>query len=208
MVDLEEGKLPIDKYRFYVKQNVFYLKEFSRNIAVLSTRIRDDLSAISAFLKMSYRVFTEEMERQVEFSKCIGLTLEDLNNTWPLAIPTLAYLSFEYRMCSFEPIPVAVAALAPCQWIYGELGPKFERGLKNSYGLTDEDLIMYKYYSSERYVELSKMVSEFIDKNIEQASEEEEKWVRIAFRTSCEYEYYFFDVFYRYEEKYQISSKI
>ena len=146
------------------------------------------------------------MERQVEFAKRIGLTLEDLNNTMPLAIPTLAYLSFQYRMCSFEPMPVAAASLAPCQWIYGELGPKFVRGLKKSYNLKDKDLIMYEYYSSERYIELSKMVSEFINSRIEQASKKQERWVRIAFRTSCEYEYYFFDVFYN-PEKYQLSSK-
>lgn len=207
MTDLVDGKLPIDKYQFYVKQNVFYLKEFSRSIATLSTRIKDDPAAASAFLNMASRVLTEEMERQVEFSKCIGLTVEDLNNAVPLAIPTLAYTSFEYRMCNFEPLPVAAASLAPCQWLYGVLGEKFVRGLKKSYGLTNKDLIMYEYYSSEKYTALSKMVSEFINRKIEQASAEEKKWVHTAFRTSCEYEYYFFDVPYRYEEKYRIPSK-
>jgi thiaminase/transcriptional activator TenA len=200
--DLEEGTLPISKYRFYVKQNILYLNEFSRNLAILSTRIKDDPKAAAAFLNMSYRVRTEEMERQEEFAKCIGIRPEELNSTIPLAVPTLAYTSFEYRMCNFESLPVAAAALAPCQWIYGEIGPKFISGLKKSYNLTDKDLIMYEYYSSKPYMELSRMVADFINRTIEQALhvEYDKKWVHIAFRTSCEFEYLFFDVPYRHKD--------
>jgi thiaminase/transcriptional activator TenA len=121
LVELAVGTLPTEKFRFYLEQNLMYLPEYSRAIAIGAARSRDDEELRSFAAALDNIVTTEIPENEARLAQVVALGAEDRGGTLAMAPANLAYTSF-LLAAAFRGGPLEVmTAIMPCAWSYGEI---------------------------------------------------------------------------------------
>ncbi len=114
--ELMSGKLESDKFAYYIQQDVLYLNDFARCLALLASKA--PLEYVRTFIQYAEGVFVVEQDIVHHFFiKDAHLDLSD-----KLSLATLSYTTFLFKHCTHEPFEVGVAAMLPCFWIYHEVG--------------------------------------------------------------------------------------
>ncbi len=159
LAELAGGTLPPEKFRFYLEQNLMYLPEYSRAIAIGAARSRDsdELRAFASAIDNIVRV--EIPENEAFLAQIIELGAEDRGGTLAMAPGTLAYTSFLIA-AAFKGGPIDVmTAIMPCAWSYGEIAAR--------QGADSTDHPVYGawlgFFASEEYAELVKQMKDELD---------------------------------------------
>lgn len=121
MQDIVNGTMPLERFRFQIKQNYNYLMEYTKCIAV-------GLSKCSCFDEMIdwYRILSNTMEGTVIYNrdywaKQIGLTLEEMDATI-MAEGKRSYTSHELARAFEGDLAAALMAIFPCNILYMHMG--------------------------------------------------------------------------------------
>jgi thiaminase/transcriptional activator TenA len=121
LAELAAGELPPEKFRFYLEQNLMYLPEYSRAIAIGAARSRDDAELRSFAAGLDNIVTTEIPENEALLEQIVALGAEDRGGTSAMAPANLAYTSFLVA-AAFRGGPLEVmTAIMPCAWSYAEI---------------------------------------------------------------------------------------
>lgn len=125
--ELAAGTLPPEKFRFYLEQNLQYLPEYARTIAIGASRARDmaELRSFTAALDNIVRVEIPENEALLE--EIVGLGAEDRGGAAAMAPRNVAYTGF-LTAAAVRGGPLDVmTAIMPCAWSYGEIAAALPR---------------------------------------------------------------------------------
>ena len=114
--ELMAGSLRQDIFAYYIEQDTLYLQDFARSLALIASRV--PLPYVRQFLSYSEGAFIAEQEGVHQFFR----NTFNFQETGLLSPATLSYTSFLLRMCTQEPVEVAIAAVRPCFWVYREVG--------------------------------------------------------------------------------------
>jgi thiaminase (transcriptional activator TenA) len=122
--ELADGTLPPDTFRFYVEQNLQYLPEYARAMALGASRA-DDLATMRVFAADLANVVESEIPQNEELRRrAVELGARDLGGADGPAPATLAYTSFLMATAArFRPLEL-MAAILPCTWSYGEIAAR------------------------------------------------------------------------------------
>ena len=119
-----DGTLPHETFRFYLEQNVQYLHEYVRAIA-LTIACAPDRSSQSLLTRFLGQIVEVEIPANVSFLSRTGGSAASL----PRPLPTTReYAAHLLAMAQSGNMAVALAALLPCQWSYGEIGQRLAAG--------------------------------------------------------------------------------
>ena len=115
---LIDGTLPKDAFLFYQAENVRYLECYAKTLRRLADRLpteadkaqmirwSEDTVGAEGWARDTYREFKgREFDESIEIAPAAQL-----------------YAGWEAQAVAFESLPVAVAAILPCFWVYGEIG--------------------------------------------------------------------------------------
>jgi thiaminase/transcriptional activator TenA len=128
LAELAAGTLPPEKFRFYLEQNLMYLPEYSRAIAIGAARSRDDEELRSFASALDNIVITEIPENEARLEQVVALGAEDRGGTLAMAPANLAYTSFLVA-AAFRGGPLEVmTAIMPCAWSYAEIASGLAAG--------------------------------------------------------------------------------
>jgi thiaminase/transcriptional activator TenA len=128
LTELAAGTLPAEKFRFYVEQNLMYLPEYSRAIAIGAARSRDAGELRSFAAALDNIVATEIPENEARLAEVVALGAEDRGGTRAMAPANLAYTSFLVA-AAFRGGPLEVmTAIMPCAWSYAEIAAGLAAG--------------------------------------------------------------------------------
>jgi thiaminase/transcriptional activator TenA len=118
VAEIGAGTLPHEVFRFYFEQNLGYLHEYARAIAltVAGTTGRDAMSTLTRFLG---QIVDVEIPANESFLTRLG---GSPGSPVPLLPTAYAYTRHLLDVCRQGNLAVALAALLPCQWSYGEIG--------------------------------------------------------------------------------------
>ena len=188
--ELQDGALPIEKFRFYILQDYLYLGAFGRAAAAALAQAPDTDSAVRLLKRV-----TTPVERPLHGAlfDALGVTEEEAEASTPS--PTnLAYMNhIEVSMDMGGPA-CGVAALLPCPRIYHEVGKI----------LKEPEHPTYKIWQSsyaEGLLEASVAGwSEFVDELAEDAGPDTRALMEEAYLTSSRYEYMFWTMAYNLED--------
>ncbi|MFN8217890.1 MAG: thiaminase II [Solirubrobacterales bacterium] len=126
LVELAAGTLPPEKFRFYLEQNLMYLPEYSRTIAIGAARSRDDAELRSFGGAIDNIVRVEIPENEAFLAQIVELGAEDRGGAAEMAPGTLAYTSFLIA-AAFKGGPLEVmTAIMPCAWSYGDIARRLQ----------------------------------------------------------------------------------
>lgn len=188
--ELQDGALPIEKFRFYILQDYLYLGAFGRAAAAALAQAPDTDSAVRLLKRV-----TTPVERPLHGAlfDALGVTEEEAEASTPS--PTnLAYMNHIEVSMDMGGLACGVAALLPCPRIYHEVGKI----------LKEPEHPTYKIWQSsyaEGLLEASVAGwSEFVDELAEDAGPDTRALMEEAYLTSSRYEYMFWTMAYNLED--------
>ena len=191
--ELYRGTLPIEKYRYYVAQDYYFLVGMTRAFALLAGKAHD-YELVRKALWLAYSDATIELENYEKHLGEIGLSLEQVRKTEP-SPTTYAYVNHVIRTCLLGDELECLVSTLPCFWTYLWLPEQLEELIKNNENRVYLEWI--NVYRSQEYRDLTMELIEIIDKLGENRDDIERlKWI---FRTSSRYEYTFWDMAYKME---------
>ncbi len=193
VIELFRGTLPIEKFKYYVKQDYNYLLGMMRAYSLLAAKADYEVARLA--LEIAYADATIEMDNYVKLLGKLGLTLNEVLSEEPS--PTNeAYMNFLISTCALKtPLECLVATL-PCYWTYLEIAKKHKELLK------ENKVKVYvewaQTYLSKEYEELVKKLRGLID-NLWLRSNVEYRTLRRIFIKASIYEWMFWESSYKME---------
>jgi thiaminase (transcriptional activator TenA) len=121
-----EGTLPVEAFRFWVRQDYLFLKDYVRVLALASARA-PDLASIARFAGLAHETATTEMALHRDYAAQFGISEQALEAERP-APATAAYADFLLRTASLGSYAELLAALLPCMWGFSEIGLRLAEG--------------------------------------------------------------------------------
>ncbi len=196
VMGMGDGSLPVEKFRFYMRQDYVYLIDYCRVTAHAVAKAQT-LEDMGWFARLLHETLNTEMRLHVSFCEDFEITEEELTSTRPC--PTnAAYTGHLLRTASSGGVGEIAAAMLPCQWGYAEIGQMlYDRGTPSNQPLYTRWIEMY---NSPEFAALSDWLRSFLDRVAEEAGSSELREMEEAFLRSSRYEYMLWDAVYRMEE--------
>jgi thiaminase (transcriptional activator TenA) len=119
--ELARGTLPLDRFRFFIEQDLLYLPAFARCMAMGAAKSGSDaeLEFFSRQLDGIIRLEIPNNRRLLE--QVIMLGAEDRGGSRAMAPANVAYTSFLLATAAAGGPPEITAAILPCSWSYIEI---------------------------------------------------------------------------------------
>jgi thiaminase/transcriptional activator TenA len=130
VAEIGAGTLPRETFRFYFEQNLSYLHEYARAIALTVAGTgpagahpagASGRAAASTLTRFLGQIIDVEIPANESFLTRLGGSPDTLA---PLLPTAYAYTRHLLDVCRQGHLAVALAALLPCQWSYGEIGQR------------------------------------------------------------------------------------
>jgi thiaminase/transcriptional activator TenA len=195
VVEMGNGTLDKDKFRFYMIQDYLYLIDYAKLFALGAVKAKD-VETMGKFAALLDATLNEEMSLHRQYAAKFGISEEELESAKPSPI-TLAYSHYMLHVSQNGTLAELVAALLPCMWSYWEIGKE----LSEIPGAKDHELFgeWISMYSSEEFGKLAVWCIDLLDELAEGKSEAEVANLEEIFLNTTRYEYMFWEASYNKE---------
>ena len=188
VVGLGDGTLDADRFGYYMAQDVLYLADYARSLALCGSQA-SGADEVLFWATCAVGAISVERELHAGF-------VEDFT-TIPRSPTCTAYTSYLSALGGTGSYPVLCAGLLPCFWIYLDVGSRL---------LTHAgDLAKHPYgswiatYADPAFAESTRRAREIVDRTAERVSDAEQARMLDAFLTCSRYEWMFWDAAWRVE---------
>ncbi|KRG14336.1 thiaminase II [Lederbergia galactosidilytica] len=194
-----QGDLPLEKFKYYILQDIYYLKHYGKVHAMAAAQA-DDFSHTALLAKKAQLTAQAELTVHEEHAKVLNITKEEMEHFRP-APTAYAYTSHLYRAALSGSFAQTIAAMLPCYWLYADIGKTYEHTAPNK--------PIYKKwietYASEWFQTSTQEQIDLLNQVVATASETEKEKIKEQFVIAKEYELAFWEMAYQ-EEKW-LSEK-
>jgi thiaminase (transcriptional activator TenA) len=121
ITELAAGTLPLDKFRFFLEQDVFYLEEYARCLAMGAAKARSERELRYFTVDLNKVLDAEIPSNRSLLAQVIDLGAEDRGGSLATAPANLAYTSYMQSLSLRGGSLEIMAALLPCAWSYVEI---------------------------------------------------------------------------------------
>jgi thiaminase (transcriptional activator TenA) len=189
---LADGSLPIDAFRFYLEQNLQYLPEYARAMALAVSRA-DDIETMRVFSGELANVLESEIPQNRELlRRTIELGAADLGAAAEMAPATVAYTGFLVGTAARGGPVEIMAAVVPCTWSYGDIGRRL-RGVVHEHPVYTE---WVAFFGSDAYAEIVETMRSDFERIASGVDGEREARLAELFVTGVRMERGFWDMAY------------
>lgn len=188
--ELTLGTLPKEKFKFYIIQDSLYLAEFSKALAILSTKAPDGIQQLAFMDFARNAIIVERILHESYFNEF------NIISTQEKAIGCFTYTHFLISTCFLNSYEEGIAAVLPCFWIYKKIGDYiFQNQSKpNPYQSWIDT------YSGIEFTNSVNNILTICDDVANYASDNVQKKMIEKYLTACRMEYMFWDSAYRLEK--------
>lgn len=117
---IKNGTLAMEKFRFYIKQDAYYVREFAKLHGMAAAQT-DDADAVAKLLRIGVGLAEGELQLHQSVFQTLGISDQEWAAFCP-APDAYAYISHLYHVVSKGKLGYTLAALMPCPWLYYEIG--------------------------------------------------------------------------------------
>lgn len=190
--ELAVGTLPPEKFRFYVEQNLMYLPEYARTMALGAARA-EGAAEMKAWADALANILDNEIPENRELlRRVIDLGAEDCGGALAMAPANVAYTGFLVSVGqSGGPVEI-MAAIVPCTWSYGDIAAR----LAGSVGEHPVYAEWIRFFGSPEYDAIVDRVKRQLEELAAGADERFLPRLSATFRTSTRLERAFWDMAY------------
>lgn len=184
---IADGTLALEKFKYYMMQDAYYLKHYTKLLAMLAAKATEE-EDVAYFLETAGFIREAELELHRTTFKELGVTMEEVESFEP-APAAYNYVSHMYQALYNGTIAEAYAAILPCPWLYQEIGARLREANPNVL-LYQQWLDLYGSVEMEQTVEKQKaMMNRFA-----QMPGNNERDLVAHFKRSCYYEWQFWEM--------------
>jgi thiaminase (transcriptional activator TenA) len=125
LTGLTDGSLPPSAFACYVVQDVLFLQQYARALAVVASRAPDSAGTLM-FAEHAAGIISDEQKLHESLLADLGIDPATVDAAEP-APTTLAYSSYLLAVTTTGSYAEGVAAVLPCYWIYWAAGRELAR---------------------------------------------------------------------------------
>jgi thiaminase/transcriptional activator TenA len=199
ITELANGTLPMDKFRFFLEQDIFYLEEYARCLAMGAAKSRTERELRYFAVDLNNVLDAEIPSNRSLLARVIELGAEDRGGSLAMAPANVAYTSYMHSL-SLRGGPLEImACLLPCSWSYVEIA----KGLRERTNFTHPVYGAWiEYFVLPQTVEMVADMRRHFDALVleEVTTEGRRREVGQIFATSSRLERAFWDMAYRLEQ--------
>ena len=191
ILELGAGTLPREKFRFFIRQDFLYLRDFAR-VLCLGGAKAPGLPTMDLFARHAHNTVLVEQALHGTFARRLGISLKGLARTSPAPV-TQAYTRHLLSVAELEGLGALVVAILPCYWIYQEVGTRLQRSLP-------KDPLYARWVRAYAGKEFRALVQEqfrLIDRLGREATASQRSRMTEHFVMSSRYEYLFWEQAYQ-----------
>lgn len=192
--EMAAGTLPERKFAFYIAQNILFLRELARAMA-LGVAKADDEETMRDFATIVSSIVGFELPKNRDLLAEIQEMVPEASETVVMAPVTLAYTRHLLTVAYEGRAADIMASLTPCAWSYGEIGR--ERLPDAPEHRVYRDWI--EFFAGREYWERLDAVKDKLDRLCEGASDADLARIEDIFRVSSRLEQSFWDMAYNEE---------
>lgn len=190
---LTDGSLPEERFRFYVKQDALYLREYARCLALASVKAPTS-GWCEMFAAHAQSALNVERSLHEAYFTAWGLDPGEVEATQPTPT-TLAYTSYLLRVAGTGTFEELIGAILPCYWIYWEVGKTLvAKGSPNEVYQRWIDA-----YASEQFANAVERVLDAANRSTADLPPGRLALIQRHYQTASRYEWMFWDAAYRME---------
>lgn len=191
---LGDGSLPVDTFKFYMKQDYAFLIDYAKLFALGAMKAKD-LDTMTQFAKLLHETLHGEMELHRQYAEQFGISRNELANTKPTPI-NLAYTRYMLQVAHNGSLEELISSLLPCMWSYWEIGKSL---LKSHPSSVSHPLYgnWVRMYASSEFGELAQWLIGLLDDLAEGKPERELALLEEHFLNTSRFEYMFWDMVYQ-----------
>ncbi len=194
--ELATGTLAPERFRFFLEQDVFFLPELARSVALGAARAGDE-RVLRHFAEELGAVIERELANNRELlARVLELGAADRGGTLAAAPATVAYGGFLVSTAARGGAPELMAALLPCTWSYADIAVR----LKDEIADHPVYAQWVGFFASDDYVELIAGRRRTLDELAAEAGEPRRRRLSETFTMSTRLEHAFWDMAYRFEQ--------
>lgn len=190
---LTDGTLESGAFAHYVAQDVHYLRDYARALAMVGAKA-PTLAETAMFARHAADIVDVELSLHRTLLPEMGLDPNELDCV-PVAPTTRAYTSYLLATVFGGSFADGLAAVLPCYWIYARVGEEL-------IGRGSPDARYQRWidsYGGEEFAATVAQVLELTDRMGPTLTPVEESAARAHFVTTSRYEWMFFDAAHRRE---------
>jgi thiaminase/transcriptional activator TenA len=117
---IADGTLPHGAFRRYFTQNVLYLEDYARAIAIILGKA-PDRDAITTLTRFLAQIVENEIPANLVFLDRLGGDADTREGRGTMLPTTYGYTRHLLTVSALGDCTDGLAAVLPCQWSYGEL---------------------------------------------------------------------------------------
>ena len=186
MRELSDGSLSGDVFKHYIQQDMLYLRDYARALAIIASKAPDSTQMLR-FLNASQKALVVEQGLHGDFLKAFGISSEDMKTALP-SPSGFAYTSFIMSAVQSSSYAIGLAAILPCFWIYWDVGER----MKNQPRVPGNPYQAWiDTYGDPDFAEGARSVIEIADQAAAEASPAERDQMMAAFTRASQYEWMF-----------------
>jgi thiaminase/transcriptional activator TenA len=189
---LADGSLPIERFRFYLRQDYVFLIDYCRVFALAAAKARE-LKEIALFANLLHDTLTTEMDLHRAYCRQLGITPDELERTAHAPI-THAYTRHLVTTAYGGSVAEILCAVLPCQLGYTEIAAALVRDYRNWSSSSYADWI--RTYSSPEFVAGADQLRALLDELTAEWPQGSLAPLEELFITSSRYEYLFWEMSY------------
>ena len=193
VLEMAQGTLPLNKFRYYMLQDYVYLRDYIKIFAACMSKA-DDFSEIR-FLCENMTAIIEETERvHIPYMKRLGITDEEIR----AVVPHIHNSSYShYMICEAQAgsILSGLVALLNCSWTYAYIGEHMLKRYPNAIQQPHFGQ-WFSGYACDEYRQTNQSLIDMVDRlGAGISPQEAEKLIHI-FRMCSQYELQFWNMAY------------
>lgn len=125
VMEMAAGTLPLEKFRFYIEQNLFYLPTYARMLG-LALSHSETLPQQHRFMRALTQIIDIEIPANRELlAEVIDMGAGDLGGGTEPGPACLAYASFLMATAAGGRPTDVMAAMLPCAWSYADIAARY-----------------------------------------------------------------------------------
>ena len=193
VAEIGAGSLPHETFRYYFGQNVLYLEDYARAIALIIGRA-PDLAGITVLTRFLSQIVDTELPANYAFLARLGGPAQASRaRPGPAAVMapvTYAYTRHLLDTAGRHDLPTGLAAVLPCQWSYGELATRLAVAMPADPVYAD----WIAMFAGDGYNELVQASTSLLDQRADAADAALMTSLAAVFDRSTRYELAFWDM--------------
>ncbi|PWA12834.1 thiaminase II [Pueribacillus theae] len=193
VLGIVNGDLPLETFKYYILQDIYYLKHFGKVHAMAAAQA-DDFQVSAMLAEKAKLTAQAELTVHQEHANLLNITDEEMKNFKP-APTAYAYTSHLYRAALSGSLAQTVAAMLPCYWLYADIGKK------NMNAKPNEQIYQnwLHTYASDWFQTSTEEQIDLMDQLAQDASGKEKEKIKEQFVIAKEYELAFWEMAYTKE---------